>query len=59
MKIKIYPILSRCIEDGIRVGLERSQKHTDKPDDETIRKEIEDAIWFEIDQCFLFNDDYE
>jgi hypothetical protein len=56
MKAKTREILEECIETGVIHGLERAHKHTDNPTRPLITESIENAIWYEIDQKFTFED---
>lgn len=54
MKPRILPLLERCIEDGIELGLVRARKHTDDPKDADVAAAIERAIWEQIHDWFEF-----
>jgi len=54
MRPKIREILEECIETGMVSGYRRAHKHHDDPSENIVFGEIEDAIWFEIDQRFDF-----
>ena len=51
-KAKAYSILRQAVEDGIAWGWQRSHKHTDKPDEETIKDEMLNNIMNEICEKF-------
>ena len=38
MKIKMYPLIERIVEEGIESGYNRARKHTDSPDEETVKQ---------------------
>jgi hypothetical protein len=57
MRAKIRQILDECIINGIEYGLSRAHKHTDNPTETQIASAIDDAIWFEIDERFEFDND--
>ena len=48
-------LLTACIDTGISFGWNRAHKHTDEPNEHRIQEEIENAIWYEIDQYFVFD----
>ncbi len=48
VKADIYKILSRAVGEGITYGWNRAHKHTDNPNEETIKDEIERAVMNEI-----------
>lgn len=56
MKPNIRAILEKCIEDGLREGWRRAHKHVENPHETTIKTDMEDAIWLEIDTYFNFEE---
>ncbi len=48
LKADIYKIISRAVEGGIAYGWNRAHKHTDNPNEESIKEEIEKAVMNEI-----------
>ena len=64
MKIKIkneirlnsYAILSDQIENSINLGYRRAFKHTDNPEEETIKKAIYTAIMNDLWEILIFDD---
>jgi hypothetical protein len=62
LKPKTYLLLTRCIEDGVHLGVNRAYKHTDKPTQEQLYEAIESAVineiceWFHIDDGHLQDD---
>jgi hypothetical protein len=57
MKPKTYDILSRCIEDGIRLGVQRAHKHTETPTHDQIVEASYQAAMSEICDWFSFEDE--
>ena len=55
MRANERALLAACIDTGISFGWNRSHKHTDEPHELRIQEEIENAIWYEIDQYFVFD----
>jgi hypothetical protein len=53
---KIYNLLSRCIEDGIRRGYRRAHKHVESPAEDSIFLNIEECIMGEITEWFDFEE---
>ena len=55
MKVKFFPVLEMCIENGITFGLNRAYKHDDAPSREvmmeSIKREIETQLyeWFDME----------
>lgn len=54
MKVKMYPLIERIVEEGIDAGYLRAHKHTDKPIEETIKHCIEQYIMQGFDEMFTF-----
>lgn len=54
MRPKTREILEECIENGVQFGYNRAHKYGDDPSSHHIFEEIENAIWYEIDQRFDF-----
>jgi hypothetical protein len=49
--------MDQCIEEGVRCGLARAFKHTDKPTEETIVKEIFTGVRDSIDNYWIYEDE--
>jgi hypothetical protein len=45
-------LLELCIENGIKLGLMRANKHDDNPDDLARVEAVDRAIWEELDKWF-------
>lgn len=43
-KVKIYPVLARCVEEGVGYGMHRAFKHTETPSHEAICEQVEQAV---------------
>ena len=54
MRIKIYKLIEQIVEQGIDAGYHRAHKHTDTPDEETIKSCIEQYIINGFDDYFEF-----
>ena len=48
IKIDAYEVICRAIEMGLRFGWNRAHKHTNKPDEETMKTEMYNAITNEL-----------
>ena len=59
MRANERALLTACIDTGISFGWNRAHKHTDEPNEHRIQEEIENAIWYEIDQYFVFDSEQE
>jgi len=55
MKIKMYPLIERIVEEGIDAGWNRAHKHTDNPIEETVKSCIEEYIMNGFDEYFDFD----
>lgn len=55
MKVKMYPLIERIVEEGIDAGYLRAHKHTDNPNPETIKQCIEQYILQGFDEVFEFD----
>ena len=55
MKVKMYPLIERLIDEGIEAGWNRAHKHTDTPIEETIKQCIEQYIMQGFDEAFEFD----
>jgi hypothetical protein len=56
LRARVYPILVRCVEDGVAYGWGRAHKHEDTPCGDTIRDAIQDAVLSELCEAFAFDD---
>jgi hypothetical protein len=56
MKVRAYDVLRRALEEGAEYGWRRAHKHTDAPDEETIKDQIVTAILNEVCEYFDFDD---
>jgi hypothetical protein len=54
MKVKMYPLIERIVEEGIEAGWNRAHKHTDAPIEETIKSCIEEYILHGFGEVFEF-----
>lgn len=55
MRIKIYKLIEQIVEQGIEAGYLRAHKHTDTPDEETIKNCIMQYIMNGFDETFEFD----
>tara|TARA_B110000977_G_scaffold189928_1_gene260099 strand:+ start:625 stop:804 length:180 start_codon:yes stop_codon:yes gene_type:complete len=59
MKVKMYPLIERLVDEGIEAGWNRAHKHTDAPVEETIKNCIQEYIMNGFDEAFEFNQEAE
>jgi len=57
MKVNVYVVLCRALEEGIAVGWSRAHKHTDKPTEEAVKNDIENEVLNAICEFFKFEDE--
>ena len=57
MKVKMYPLIERIVEEGVDAGWDRAHKHTDTPNEATIKQCIEQYIMNGFDEYFEFADE--
>lgn len=57
MTPRIIRVLEVAIENGIAYGVRRAYKHTDAPTEQQLQDAIESAIWNEIHEWFVFNNE--
>lgn len=55
MRVRAYEVLHRAVEEGVTYGWRRAHKHTDTPDEETIKDQILTAVLNEISDYFDFD----
>lgn len=54
MKPKEYDVLKMAVEEGIAYGVSRAFKHTDRPFESEIKREVEAAVMATICEWFDF-----
>ncbi len=52
MTPKTYPLLERCIEDGLVIGFNHAHKHTESPTQSQLFEEQRQAIMSQICEWF-------
>lgn len=57
LRVKAYFVLCDAVEGGIEYGWNRAHKHNDKPDEETLKAAIEEAVIAGICEYFDFQDE--
>lgn len=55
MKVKMYTLIERLVEEGIDAGYHRAHKHTDEPSAAYIKEHIHRYIMNGFDEAFEFN----
>lgn len=54
MKVKMYPLIERLVEEGIDAGWARAHKHTDEPYGDALKEHIHRYIMNGFDEMFTF-----
>jgi hypothetical protein len=57
MRIKIYQLIEQIVQTGTEAGYDRAHKHTDTPNEATIKQCIEQYIMQGFDEYFEFAED--
>ena len=55
MKVKMYPLIERLIDEGIEAGWQYAHKHTAYPTEDTIKHCIQRYIMLGFDETFEFD----
>ena len=50
-------VLERCVEVGIKLGLNRARKHQEAPTEAEVVQSIQRAIMDEVEEWFVFEED--
>ncbi len=56
LRVNVYTVLSRAVEEGVALGWQRARKHTEKPSADGTKQAIEDAVMNQIAEVFTFDD---
>lgn len=57
MRARDSLVLERCVETGIRLGLNRARKHQEAPTEAEVVQAIQRAIMEEVEEWFIFEED--
>ena len=57
MKARDGMVLERCVETGIKLGLNRARKHQEAPTEAEVVQAIQRAIMEEVEEWFIFEED--
>ena len=57
MKARDSLVLERCVEVGIKLGLNRARKHQEAPTETEVVEAIQRAIMDEVEEWFVFEED--
>jgi hypothetical protein len=59
LRVRACEVLRRAVEEGLDYGWMRAHKHTDRPDEATIKDQILQGIMNEVCENFDFDDKVE
>lgn len=57
MRVRVYEVLVRAIDEGVSTGMHRAHKHTDTPTREAIEDAVSNAVVDAICEVFSFDDE--
>lgn len=57
MRAKLYPIVVRALDEGLRAGYRRAHKHEDHPDEQALLDAQCDAILAALEEVVTWPDD--
>jgi len=55
MKVKMYTLIERLVDESIEAGWQYAHKHTDSPTEDTIKHSIEHYIMNGFAETFQFD----
>ena len=58
IKVRTYSLVCDAVLGGVESGWRRAHKHTNTPDEETIKSTIYDAVTCALSDTLDFGDDY-
>lgn len=56
LKVRVYPVLRRAVEEGAAHGMRRAFKHSDNPSHEQIVEHVVENVMMEICEWFDFDE---
>ena len=56
VRVNLYHLLDRAVEEGVLRGYHRAHKHTDTPGELTIQEEIRQAIMANLCEILVFDE---
>lgn len=57
VKVRAYEVIWRAVNEGVGYGYQRAHKHTDKPSEEHVRDQIEQAVMNALCEILDFGDE--
>lgn len=59
IRVNVYEVVSRAVEEGIAYGYRRAHKHEESPGEEHVKAEIEQAVMSALSDVLLFSESAE
>jgi len=59
IRVNTYEVIAQAVENGISYGYKRAFKHTEKPDEDSIKEAIYQAVMNDLSEILIFPDLYE
>lgn len=56
VKVNAFGIVAEAVEAGVKYGLNRAYKHTDKPTREVMEEAVSHAVLNELCEVLMFDD---
>lgn len=56
IKFRFYDIVQRAVEEGVAYGYHRAHKHSDSPNENQMKQEVEQAVMFALSEIIDFED---
>lgn len=56
VRIDLYRLIADAVERGIAYGWSRAYKHTDTPEPDSVKQDIEDAVMNELCEFIQFDE---
>lgn len=57
VRVRVYPVLARAVEEGTAIGWARAHQYVDSPSPESIRDAVAQAILSELCDVLMFDED--
>jgi hypothetical protein len=54
MRVRVYDVLDRAVEEGVAYGWRRAHKHSEKPDEDHAMEALRQAVMSSICEVFEF-----
>jgi hypothetical protein len=54
VKVRIYSLVKKCVEDGAALGVRRAKKHADDPSEDIVVEHVITEIMNQLDEWFMF-----